>query len=392
MPAECAIAGFWCLLKKSAEIEKNPGRFAQHEVEPQFHSGTRGILLHEQGAFPGLGRGSRVPRLLPLAWILAVVASVPCGAAPARFSVEPGRSITFFLDADATHYHLLQESRNLLQFRPYAMALGDDQPGLFVAPLVPGRTEDFFRLETIPLTSGRDTDGDGLPDIYELQRSGQLNPLNPADAGADPDGDGFTNLQDFQNRPPVLAAIGNRTLPLGSSLTLQLAGSDPDNQPLAFSVRPLPLPDGAHLYSATRQFVFRPVVAGPVSLVFAVSDGRLSDEETVSINVTPSAPGSATRLLGRLLDTTDYVAGITRPVVGATISLLDTATSTTTNANGDFTLSGIPSGSQVLDIDSKTAHPAPGGASYAGFRETMRWRMSECSFCTRRRAPRRGIL
>ncbi len=41
-----------------------------------------------------------------------------------------------------------------------------------------------------------DTDGDGIPDGWEVTHG--LNPLNPGDAGEDWDADGLTNLQEFQ--------------------------------------------------------------------------------------------------------------------------------------------------------------------------------------------------
>ena len=40
-----------------------------------------------------------------------------------------------------------------------------------------------------------DTDGDSIPDEYEIAHN--LNPLDPADAGLDSDGDGLTNLKEF---------------------------------------------------------------------------------------------------------------------------------------------------------------------------------------------------
>lgn len=41
-----------------------------------------------------------------------------------------------------------------------------------------------------------DSDGDGLPDVWE--RKYGLNPLDPADASLDSDGDGFSNLMEFK--------------------------------------------------------------------------------------------------------------------------------------------------------------------------------------------------
>ena len=46
-----------------------------------------------------------------------------------------------------------------------------------------------------PAAEGSDSDGDGLPDNWEIQYG--LNPSNPADANQDADGDGATNLQEY---------------------------------------------------------------------------------------------------------------------------------------------------------------------------------------------------
>ncbi len=42
-----------------------------------------------------------------------------------------------------------------------------------------------------------DSDGDGMPDAWEVRHG--LNPHNPADAAADPDHDGYTNLEEYLN-------------------------------------------------------------------------------------------------------------------------------------------------------------------------------------------------
>jgi hypothetical protein len=47
------------------------------------------------------------------------------------------------------------------------------------------------RFEFIP----NDTDGDGIPDWWELAHG--LNPNDPTDANRDDDGDGFSNLQEY---------------------------------------------------------------------------------------------------------------------------------------------------------------------------------------------------
>ena len=172
---------------------------------------------------------------------------------------------------------------------------------------------------------------------------------------------------------PSLAAIGNQTVALGSTLNLQLSATDPDGDPLAFSADPLPLATGASLDGGTGAFTFKPSLehVGTSQLTFRVSDGASTDEETISITVTTPGPGQPTTVSGQLLDTNDFVLGTTTPIVGATISFLNSGVSTTTDAVGAFQLSGAPGGDQVLDIDSSTALPAANGATYAGFREAF---------------------
>ena len=106
-------------------------------------------------------------------------------------------------------------------------------------------------------------------------------------------------------------------------------------------------------------------------LTFSVSDNTSTTSETIIITVPQPAPAGVTALTGRLLDANDFENGVTTPIVGATVSLFDTGISATSNTNGDFTLSGIPASSHVLDIDSSTANLAPDGSPYAGFREEI---------------------
>ncbi len=68
---------------------------------------------------------------------------------------------------------------------PADAALDNDQDGL--------TNLQEFAAGTHPARA--DTDGDGLPDAWELAHT--LNPLSAADAGGDADGDGFSNRQEF---------------------------------------------------------------------------------------------------------------------------------------------------------------------------------------------------
>ncbi len=48
---------------------------------------------------------------------------------------------------------------------------------------------------TVVNPDAKDSDGDGMPDVWELQYG--LNPFDPSDAAMDTDGNGFSNLEEF---------------------------------------------------------------------------------------------------------------------------------------------------------------------------------------------------
>jgi hypothetical protein len=89
------------------------------------------------------------------------------------------------------------------------------------------------------------------------------------------------------NQRPVLSAIGDRTVTVGSALQFTVTASDPDDDPLIYSVAPLPA--NASFDAGTRVFAFTPVISqvGFFSLTFAVSDGKGGTaSETIQITVT----------------------------------------------------------------------------------------------------------
>jgi len=87
------------------------------------------------------------------------------------------------------------------------------------------------------------------------------------------------------NRPPVLTSIGSKSVNEGGNLSFALSASDPDGDSLAYSVTSLP--SGASFNSATRTFnwTLGTTQAGNYGLTFSVSDGSLSDTETMTITV-----------------------------------------------------------------------------------------------------------
>ncbi|NNG03294.1 MAG: hypothetical protein HKM95_04250, partial [Inquilinus sp.] len=176
------------------------------------------------------------------------------------------------------------------------------------------------------------------------------------------------------NAPPVLAAIGDRTVAVGGVLSIGLDAADPEGDALDFFATPLPLPAGATLDGASGAFAFRPALdqIGAVALTFGVSDGRASDTESILITVTGPAPDGIPALTGRLLDAVAAEQGQTLPVVGATVEIAGSGVTATSDAQGYFTLSSLPHGEQVVAIDGATATAAPDGAPYGGLSKTVR--------------------
>jgi hypothetical protein len=67
-------------------------------------------------------------------------------------------------------------------------------------PGIPDVQEDVGGWEDYPeirRPANWDTDGDGMPDKWEISKG--LDPNDPADGALDPDGDGYTNLEDYLN-------------------------------------------------------------------------------------------------------------------------------------------------------------------------------------------------
>ncbi len=138
------------------------------------------------------------------------------------------------------------------------------------------------------------------------------------------------------NLPPVLTPIGSKTVSVGDTLNFTVNATDPDNDPLTYSVSPLPLPVNASFDTNTRVFTFTPIAsqAGSFNLAFAVGDGRGGTaSETVTITVTSGLS-----------------IAITSPTNGTTVSagslIVRGTVSYPNNSEVGVTVNGFPAGVQ----------------------------------------------
>ncbi len=87
------------------------------------------------------------------------------------------------------------------------------------------------------------------------------------------------------NDGPTLNPIGPKSIKEDQTLTFRVSATDPDGDKLTFTTSKLP--KGASFNPATKTFTWRPTFqqSGTYSVTFTVSDGLLSDSETVQIKV-----------------------------------------------------------------------------------------------------------
>jgi hypothetical protein len=96
----------------------------------------------------------------------------------------------------------------------------------------------------------------------------------------------------YSNQPPTLTNPGNRTSTVGQSVTLQLAGSDPDAQPLTYSATGLP--PGLSVQGSTGFISGAGTTAGNYSVTVRAFDGVLTASQVFTWAMTAPA-GDTTR-------------------------------------------------------------------------------------------------
>ena len=97
----------------------------------------------------------------------------------------------------------------------------------------------------------------------------------------------------------------------------------------------------------------------------------LTDEETVTVTVPAPDASGITAISSRLLDATDFLAGVETPVAAAEVSFAGQNIFATTAADGSFTLTATEAGTQTLQLVPASGTTAPDGSPYAEGRESV---------------------
>jgi hypothetical protein len=159
------------------------------------------------------------------------------------------------------------------------------------------------------------------------------------------------------NRAPVLDPIGAQAVSEGSSISLAIAGADPDNDPLTYSAGALP--PGAAFDVNTRRFTWTPTAAqtGTWPITFSVSDGSATTSQQVAINVSNPPPSQGPQT----------TAAVTNSPPVWTITPPQTA-----ERNRTLTFTVAPSDPD-RDPLTYAAVDLPSGATFDQTTQTIRW-------------------
>ncbi len=171
------------------------------------------------------------------------------------------------------------------------------------------------------------------------------------------------------NNPPVLATITTpQTMQIGTEVRFTISALDADTHD-TISFIATGLPANSRLDEGTGKFRFKPAPnqVGTHTINFIATDGKESDSQKVVITVLPADTGQVTAFQSRVIDANAYSENKSIvPIAGVRISVEGSTVTTTTDAQGRFTISGIPHGAKIVSLDA-TGITAPNGHLYANF-------------------------
>ena len=171
------------------------------------------------------------------------------------------------------------------------------------------------------------------------------------------------------NRAPVLGSLSSpKSLQVGTEIRFTLEGTDQDSgDSLVYSA--VGMPGGAYLDAVSGAFKFapKPSQVGSHKVRFLVSDGRAFASQEVSLQVTAPDAQQVTALKSRALDAEAFKNGRTVPIPGVRVTVVGSTVTATSDAQGYFTLSGIPHGPQTVSLDASGIMDATGN-QFANFK------------------------
>lgn len=265
-----------------------------------------------------------------------------------------------------------------------------------------GQDIAFFRLGRSPVSMPSDVDGDGIDDVYELERMPLLNPANPNDAALDPDGDGRSHLIEYLHAvvPTVKLASSPARGEAGVAITREtilrfsasLAGGNtisPNDFHATFGGRRIlsrielssdrrkatlfylePLPGSARVRVTFNGDAYVDALGRKID---ADGDGVPGGKAIIDFDTLSITPVIGTAVIGQVFASEPMQgqqAGTfaDRPLEGVRVSVdgMEESIFAVTDDQGRFTLNNTPAGRFFVHIDGRTAMGSqwPGGNYY----------------------------
>ena len=332
-------------------VPEIPGQWTVHIVCPQLD----GTLLDAYSPYYNLlgTPGMNVPLLpisTPFAQPQGLVLTVASGSLAAAGSQLQLAALQIFASGSAQDATLAAEGTTYFSSNPAVATISPD--GLVTAVgagslTVTASNNGLVATLQIPSFASLDSDGDGMPDTWEIANG--LNPYDPTDAALDPDGDGLTNLQEYQlgTNPHVADTDGDgltdgQEVKLGTNPLLADTDGDglSDGQEVAFGTNPLladtdgdGIPDGVEVKIGTNPLV--PDTTTVITGYVTNSDG------------TPSV-GTSTVVLtyfNALTDSTGKFTILTVPVtLGNVIATAEAVINTKVYSGSTQSITPVPNG------------------------------------------------
>lgn len=153
--------------------------------------------------------------------------------------------------------------------------------------------------------SGAHLTGQAFSWTPSYSQAGSYDVTFVASDGRDQDSQTVTISVANVNRPPVFAALGDRSVDATDMLSFTVSATDPDGDNLAYSAGGLP--SSANLTGQTFSWTPGYGEAGSYEITFTVSDGELTDSETMTLLVAALSPDDAAPAVARCAPVPDTI-------------------------------------------------------------------------------------